>query len=121
MNELETKPTRILLVDDDQGLVRILRLLLVSQGFEVTTAQDGVTALEKLTVQPFDLIILDLQMPRMDGRAFHQELRNRNIFTPVLIVSAYGAEAARAELDSVAALAKPFDPEVLARTVRDLV
>jgi CheY-like chemotaxis protein len=59
----------------------------------------------------FDVILLDLEMPVMNGREFFGEYRNRGNQTPVVVVSAYGAEAARAELGAEGAVAKPFDPD----------
>ncbi|MND05640.1 DNA-binding transcriptional regulator QseB [compost metagenome] len=60
-------------------------------------------------------------MPRMDGRAFFREIRARGNQTPVLILSAYGATAARDELRAEAALRKPFDPDALVEEVRKLL
>ncbi len=112
---------RILLVDDDAPLLRMVNLALVMEGFAVTTAEDGRGALEQLHRGTFDLIILDLQMPVMDGRTFYREMRARGFQTPVLILSAHGAEAAKRDLSASGALVKPFDPDVLVRTALDLI
>src|SRR4051794_26665590 len=111
---------RILIVDDDDRLVRMMRLTLVTEDFEVETATDGVVALEKLDSAQFDVIVLDLQMPRMDGRACYRAMRQRGTQTPVVIVSAYDAEAGRAELGANRAISKPFDPRVLVRAIQEL-
>jgi len=111
---------RVLLVDDDDRLVRMMRLTLVTEDFDVETAMDGVAALEKLESAEFDVIVLDLQMPRMDGRACYRALRERGTETPVIIVSAYDAEAGRAELGANRAISKPFDPHVLVLAVHAL-
>lgn len=108
-------------MDDDPPLLRLVSLTLATEGFQVTTAEDGLRALEKLESNDFDLIILDLQMPRMDGRTFYREMRGRGYQTAVLILSAYGAEAAQKELQAEAAMAKPFDPEVLIRATKNLI
>ena len=112
---------RILLVDDNPALVRMLRLALISDGFDVASAEDGEQALKRLDDDRFDLIILDLQMPRMDGRTFYRVYRQRGGQSPVIILSAYGAASAQQELNAEAAIAKPFDPEVLLDTVKALL
>jgi DNA-binding response OmpR family regulator len=109
---------RILVIDDDEALLRMLRMSMSAAGFDVTTARDGVAGLEQIEAAQFDVVVLDLQMPRMDGRTFCRELANRSDRPAVVIISAYGAEDARRELRAAAALAKPFDPDYLAETVR---
>jgi two-component system, response regulator, stage 0 sporulation protein F len=112
---------RVLVVDDDDAMARMIRLTLVSEGYEVTTASDGIQGLEKLEQQGFALVILDLQMPNMDGRQMYTEMKRRGINIPVLIVSAYGAEAAREELQADAAVRKPFDTAVLLEKIQSLL
>jgi len=99
----------------------MIRLALVTEGFEVTIAEDGVKGLEEMDRDGFDLVVLDLQMPRMDGRTLFRQIRSRGFVLPVLILSAYGAESARRELKADAALDKPFDTDVLLESVRSLV
>ena len=99
----------------------MVRLCLASDGYRVETAADGLQGLTRLENGQFDAIVLDLQMPRMDGRAFFREIRSRGYATPVLLLSAYGAENARAELQAEAAIAKPFDPDDLTSAVRHLI
>ncbi len=77
-------------------------------------------ALERFKTASFDVIVLDLQMPKMDGRTFFRTLRVRGDRTPVIILSAFGAEEARVELQAEAALEKPFDPDVLVARIRSL-
>lgn len=109
---------RVLVIDDDQALLRMIRLSMTSDGFDVATAQDGIAALEQLETAEFDVIVLDLQMPRMDGRAFFNEMTSRGHRPKVVILSAYGAEEAQRELKIAAAVPKPFDPDDLIETVR---
>ena len=94
----EPRQLQILAVDDDPGLLRTLRRILASEGYSVSAAQDGEDGLQHVLTTGFDLVILDLQMPRMDGRTFFRELRARGYTVPVLVLSAYGAEAAAKEL-----------------------
>lgn len=116
----ENGHTKVLVVDDDAALLRMLRLWLSSAGMDVATAYDGVDALDKLSADGFDVVVLDLQMPRMDGRSVCREMTSRGLAGKVVILSAYGAEEARRELGADAAISKPFDPEVLIETVQDL-
>jgi DNA-binding response OmpR family regulator len=112
---------RILVLDDDPSLLRAIRLTLVLEGLEVETAVDGVLGLELLANNDFSLVVLDLQMPRMNGSTFFRELRSLGYEMPVLILSAYGAEVARQELGANGAIAKPFDPEDLVAAIRRLI
>jgi DNA-binding response OmpR family regulator len=110
-----------LVVDDDPALLRMIRLTLISDGLEVTEATDGLAGLEALEAGEFDLVILDLQMPKMDGREMYRQMRARGYDLPVLILSAYRAEAARIELGADAALSKPFDIDVLLAQIEALL
>ena len=114
-------PNKVLLIDDDPALVRMIRLALLSEGLDVDTASDGLLGLDAVEHARYDLIVLDLQMPNMDGRAFFREFRARGGTTPVVLLSAYGAQSARTELNAEAAVTKPFDPVVLIRTIRTLL
>jgi CheY-like chemotaxis protein len=120
MSEVSTQ-SRVLVVDDDANLTRLLRTILRTSGFDVVTASDSSAALDMVSGQQFNVIILDLRMPVMDGRAFYRELRGRGDNTPVVISSAYGARAAQAELGAQAAIEKPFDPDKLVQTVTRLL
>jgi DNA-binding response OmpR family regulator len=103
----------VLIVDDDRNLTRLVTTVLGLAGFEVLTAGDGEAALGVLADRNVDLVILDLLMPRMDGRTFYKEFRARGNSTPVLIASAFGARAAQHELGAEGAVEKPFDPDAL--------
>ena len=73
-----TAAPRVLVIDDDQAFLRMLRLSMTSDGLQVATAQRRrLPALEQLDSDKFDVIVLDLQMPRMDGRAFFREMVSR--------------------------------------------
>ncbi len=108
-------------MDDDAALLRLLRLTLLSEGYDVAVAQDGLAGLEQLSNQSFDVVVLDLQMPRMDGRSMFLQMRARGWDCPVLILSAYGAEEARMQLHAEAALGKPFSVDALTAQVRAML
>ena len=67
--------TRILIVDDEPRYLRLLEANLQTEGYEVVAAQDGEEALEKFSLQPADLILLDVLMPGLDGFATCQRIR----------------------------------------------
>lgn len=103
----------VLVVDDDLNLTRLMATILRTCGIDAVTATDGLSALDAIDHNDIDAIVLDMQMPKMDGRGFFRELRARGNHTPVLIASAYGARDAQRELGAEASVEKPFDPEVL--------
>jgi len=98
----------------------MLAVGLADQGFDITTAENGKEALAYVDGEDPDVIVLDLEMPVMDGREFYRELRSRGQDVPVLILSAYNARAAQMELGAEASLDKPFDPTELAARVHEL-
>jgi two-component system, OmpR family, response regulator MprA len=112
--------SKVLVLDDDNALLRLLRLTLTSEGFEVITASNGLEGLEKVDQEPPDVILLDLEMPVMDGRTFFRELRKQGNNTPVLILSAYGARDAQRELHANGSLEKPFEADVLMNELKQL-
>lgn len=116
----EIKAPAVLIVDDDAALRRMLRLTLQDGGFEVRIAENGRDALACVADELPDAVVLDLEMPVMDGRAFYRELRERGIQVPVLIVSAHGARAAGRELGAPA-MDKPFNPDALVNALRDML
>jgi DNA-binding response OmpR family regulator len=118
---MDLTSTRVLVVDDDRALVRAVRLCLATEGFSVETAINGEEGLEMLRSMSFDAIVLDLQMPVMDGRTFYRAIRDRGFITPVVLLSAHGAQEARSELAAEAAINKPFDPDDLIAAVKRLV
>ena len=111
----------VLAVDDDPAILELLKLTLTDEGFTVASARNGAEALISCEEVCPDVIVLDLEMPVMDGRTFYRELRQRGNVTPVLLLSAHGARAALRELGAEGAIEKPFDPYALGRRLRSLV
>jgi two-component system alkaline phosphatase synthesis response regulator PhoP len=109
----------ILLVDDDDSLAALLGNRLRCEGYDVHTSSDTVSAEEALRNQSFDVILLDVMLPDRSGFDFCAELRDRNIQTPVLMLTACNGLSDRVAGLKIGAddyLAKPFDvPELLAR------
>jgi DNA-binding response OmpR family regulator len=81
------RPLKILIVDDDQAMVRTLEMRLTRAGFLVESVLDGATALAVLKKKPFDLVILDLVMPAMPGFEVLKEMRKNDAKTPVAVLS----------------------------------
>ncbi|MGB7189914.1 MAG: response regulator transcription factor [Acidobacteriaceae bacterium] len=117
---LENAQYKILVVDDEPQITRVLRSALASHGYEVQIAHDGVSALEKMAVWSPDMVITDLAMPRMDGIALCAEVRARSD-VPILVLSVRDQEGPKVEaLDAGADdyVTKPFSIQELLARVR---
>lgn len=115
---------RLLLVEDDRALGQGIRVALGVEGYTLDWLQDGVAALHALRTESFDLLLLDLGLPRLDGLDLLQQLRAEQHDLPVLILTARDGTAERiAGLDAGADdyLVKPFDVEELKARVRALL
>ena len=115
---------RVLLVEDEESLVSALTLNLELEGYHVVSARDGHTALDKFRNQHFDLAILDVMIPQMDGFAVCQTVRLEGNTTPILFLSAKGSGKDRVEGLKIGGddyLTKPFDLEELLLRVRKLI
>ncbi|WP_096189696.1 response regulator transcription factor [Evansella halocellulosilytica] len=110
---------KLLIVDDEESIVTLLQYNLEQGGFNVTTAMNGRTALQKATEESFDLIVLDLMLPEIDGLEVCKQLRQNKIMTPILMLTAKDDEFDKVlglELGADDYLTKPFSPrEVVAR------
>ena len=114
---------KILLVDDDLELTQLLTEILTLEGFEVTVAEDGEEGLQRLAEQAFDLVLLDVMMPRLNGFAMLTRLRKTHD-TPVLMLTARGDSQDRVnglEAGADDYLAKPFDDRELLARVRAIL
>jgi len=114
----------ILLVEDEENLHETLKLNFEMEGYEVTSAYDGSAALRAVAAEYFDLIVLDIMLPGVDGIAVSETIRVNNNDVPILMLSARSATADRiAGLKKGADdyLTKPFDLEELLLRVHKLV
>lgn len=120
----EEKKTSILLVEDEENLHEALRLNLELEGYDVTSAYDGAAALKALQAEYFDLIILDVMLPEMDGINVTETIRLSNNEVPILILSARTSSADRVlglKKGADDYLAKPFNLEELLLRVHKLI
>jgi CheY-like chemotaxis protein len=111
----------VLVVDDDPAVVRLLKMTLRESGFDVTAARNGAEALEEVRRHEPQAILLDIEMPVMDGRTFFRELRGRHVDVPVLILSANNPRAVQRELGAQGYVGKPFDADDLVDAVTRLI
>lgn len=119
--------TRVLVADDSETILLLMRTRLEMEGYEVTTAVDGQEVIEELGRRGDengpDVILLDAMMPRKSGPDVLRELRGRGIETPILIVSAHEEEAADPQGGPKASgyIRKPIDFDVLLGRIAELV
>jgi len=114
----------ILLIDDDQNLVRVTEYQLKEAGFEVITAADGTQGWQKFQSQGVDLVLTDINMPGMDGLELIRKIRNRDLLIPVIIMTAYGSldnaiQSTQSGADDY--LTKPFNKHELLARVNNLL
>ncbi|AZG45294.1 response regulator transcription factor [Gordonia insulae] len=113
-----------LVVDDDTRAAETVRRMLVSDGWAVTVAHDGVDGLWRATEGHFDVIVLDIMMPGLNGYQVLKQLRERSIWAPVLMLTAKDGEYDEAEALDYGAddyLVKPFSVVVLKARLRALL
>lgn len=106
----------LLIVDDDERLRHLLSQFLQENGFETSTAASAAEASDLLAVFKFDLIVLDVMMPNESGVDFTHRMRNSNLKTPILFLTALGTTADKIrglESGGDDYLAKPFEPKEL--------
>jgi len=114
---------KLLIVDDEKDLLDQLQKTLTHQRYDVDTATDGDAALDKLFENPYDLVVLDIMLPKTDGLTVLKEMRAAGIRTPVIMLTAKGAVEDKVKgLDCGADdyLAKPFAMAELMARIRTL-
>ena len=112
----------ILIVDDDPGCLEAVALTLSLEGYLVLQARDGLEALRQLEKATPALVLLDLQMPRVDGWTLLAQLRSLEHLDAVPVVGLSGSAFGLAGQDQFDAyLSKPFDGDQLVRTIRRLL
>lgn len=120
---MESRP-KILLVDDETGITSTLTVFLNLSGFEVAVAHDGQEALGRLEAETFDLIVMDVLMPGLDGRETLRRLRRQENWTPIILLTQISGTPERIMALEEGAddyLNKPFDPQELVVRVRAIL
>ncbi|WP_230008877.1 response regulator transcription factor [Microbacterium sp. Bi128] len=115
---------RILMVEDEHALAETVRRGLKNEGFVVDVAHDGVRGLAAALENAYDAILLDLMLPRMNGYDVLKELRQRKVWTPVLMLTAKDGEYDQTDAFDLGAddyLTKPFSFLVLVARIRALI
>ncbi|WP_145742822.1 response regulator transcription factor [Saccharopolyspora dendranthemae] len=115
---------RVLVVDDEPGVRTALRRGLSAEGMEVSVAADGTEALRLATTGAFDVVLLDVMLPGMSGYRVLERMREQDVATPVLLISAKSGEVDQADgldLGADGYLVKPFSFLVLVAQVRALL
>lgn len=117
---------RILLVDDEEDIVNLVRMILEDAGYHVTTSTDGREALSRLEKERFDLLLLDIMMPFLSGWEVLQQLRNRSATQdmPVALLTARASpqdDMHPHPTDYCDYITKPFEPEDFLRRIRHIL
>jgi DNA-binding response OmpR family regulator len=115
---------KLLLVEDSCRLLDALAHVLTKYGYIVDTASDGETGCNLATTNNYDILVLDRMLPKKDGLSIIKEVRDRNITTPILLVSA--RDSTNDQSDGLAAgaddyLIKPFATDELLARLRELI
>jgi DNA-binding response OmpR family regulator len=102
---------KILIIEDDKDIARLVELHLKDAGYEVSLAHDGHAGLDQALARPFDLIILDLMLPGLDGLEICRRVRNEPVYTPMVMLTSRSSELDRVlglEMGADDYLTKPF-------------
>ena len=113
---------KVLVVDDDPVVRKSFDRVLSGKGYAVITAESGEEALHKLDEEKYDIVYSDVRMPGMSGLEVAENVKARRPWTPVVIITGYGTEAAEARARAAGVssfLHKPLSPEMIEDSVRD--
>ena len=114
-------PKRILIIDDEENFRHMLSVILVKEGYEVETASNGEEGMQKALTAPFDQILCDIRMPKMDGMEFLKEIQKTAVDATIIVMSAYGTIDIAIEAMKLGAydyISKPFKPDEIILTLR---
>ena len=118
------KPRKILVVDDDPDILLLAKKVIASAGYEVTAVKDGIEAIMQLSVQKYDLVLSDIDMPNLDGLRLLEILRQKNITTDVVFLTAQDQDEAAEErglaLGALDYIRKPVKKEILLMRLRNI-
>lgn len=115
---------KVLVVDDDPVVRQSINRVLTSKGYAVITAETGEEALRKLNEEKYDAVYTDIRMPGMSGLDVAEQIKARRPWTPVVIITGYGTDAAEARAKAAGVsgfLHKPLSPEMIETSARDVL
>jgi len=121
---MESGKKKILVVDDNVELAKLIGQLLEQHGFRTSIAPDGRTAIAKVQSDSPDVVLLDLQLPDMPGGEVLKKIKETSDGIAVIILTAYGGEQVAVELMKAGAedfISKPFDNELLLKSVKEVI
>ncbi|MCV7430638.1 response regulator transcription factor [Mycolicibacterium bacteremicum] len=124
MYRADGSPIRVLLVDDERALTNLIRMALTYEGWEIDVAHDAVEALEKYRANTPDLLVLDIMMPGTDGLEVLAQIRESDVYTPTLFLTARDSVADRVNGLTAGGddyMTKPFSLEELVARLRGLL
>jgi len=113
------KMKKVLLIDDEPHIVKMVKSRLEANGYEVVTAFDGEEGLAKMILERPDIVVLDIRMPKMDGYTFARELKKEKNKVPIIILTANAAMTDLFEEEGITdCVYKPFKTEELLEKIR---
>ena len=117
-----TNEPLVLVVEDDKGVRELIETILISEGFDVRTARDGLEGLLKLKMMEPAVLVLDIMMPDVGGLRVLDQLANEHASVPVIVVTGkpQAAEEARHRLGEANVFDKPFDLDTFVARVREV-
>lgn len=120
----DLKAVKVLLVEDSPDNQTLIRLMLASHGIKICVVDNGLKAIEKTAEEDFDVILMDMQMPVLDGYAATERLRRAGYKKPIIALTAHAMEEERKRTKKAGCdthLTKPVDPEVLIKMISNFV
>ena len=115
---------KVLVVEDHKNIRLLMEKLLTRFGFDVTLAEDGQQAVEKVLQESFDIVLMDIRMPVLNGFEATERLRDKGVTTPIIAVTAHAMKGDRERCLEAGCddyISKPFDQEELRRTLSKYV
>jgi DNA-binding NtrC family response regulator len=115
---------RILVVDDDVIVIKSCRRILEAEGFEVTTVPSADEALEKIKIYDFDLLVVDVKMPKHDGIFLMREIKKNWPDVPIIVMSGYPTPETIADvlrLGAIQFIPKPFKPDEFMKSIKQVI
>jgi CheY-like chemotaxis protein len=113
---------KVLVVDDDPAVRKSIDRVLTGKGYAVITAENGEEAMRKMKEEKYDVVYTDIRMPGMSGLDVAEQVKAQKPWTPVVIITGYGTEAAEARAKAAGVsgfLHKPLSPEMIEDSARD--